>query len=298
MKEYTRTDLACEWGREGDASSPGIRRWEEAWPGGTLQYLQILTPDASLAMGRAQGEYITVQCGKIWELEGEEERQLEELLATLLRRMVFRLGKKKTGEELSVLVVGLGNREITADAIGPAVQKQLLVTRHLRSLEPEIFRAMECCTVSALAPGVLGQTGMEAGEVIAGAIRESRPDVVVAIDALAARSCQRLAATVQISDAGISPGAGIGNHRGALDRDSLGVPVIALGVPTVVDSSTLVWDALERAGIREVEDRLRDILENGRRFYVSPKEADLITVRTAQVLAHAVNRALVGVPAL
>ena len=136
---------------------------------------------------------------------------------------------------------------------------------------------------------------MEALEVIAGAVRAGRAEAVVAVDALAARDCERLAATVQLSDAGIAPGAGIGNSRAALTEATLGVPVVALGVPTVVDSSTLVYDALGRAGIREVDERLRRVLENGRRFFVSPKEADLITARTASLLARAINRALVGV---
>jgi hypothetical protein len=126
----------------------------------------------------------------------------------------------------------------------------------------------------------------------------TNPDAIVAIDALAARSCDRLAATVQLSNAGISPGSGIGNDRCALSRQTLGIPVIALGIPTVVDSSTLVYDALRQAGIDDVDERLRQILENGRRFYVSPKESDLITARTALLVAHAINRALVGVEAL
>ena len=154
---------------------------------------------------------------------------------------------------------------------------------------------MQCCAVSALAPGVLGQTGMEVAEVIAGAVRRARTDAILAVDALAARDCDRLAATVQLSDTGIAPGSGIGNDRCALTRESLGIPVIALGIPTVVDSSTLVYDALRRAGIEQVTGRLRDILENGRRFYVSPKEADLIAESTARLVARAINRALVGV---
>ena len=149
--------------------------------------------------------------------------------------------------------------------------------------------------MSALAPGVLGQTGMEVAEVVAGAVRQAQTDVIVAIDALAARECDRLAATVQISNAGISPGSGIGNDRTALTRESLGVPVIALGIPTVVDSSTLVYDALRRAGVKQVSGRLAEILENGRRFYVSPKEADLITDRTSRLVARSLNRAFVGV---
>jgi spore protease len=231
-------------------------------------------------------------------MSGAERGALEEEIARILGDMLGRASGGRAVEELSVLVVGLGNRAITADAIGPAVVDELLITRHLREQEPAIFARMRCSAVSALAPGVLGQTGMEAAEVVAGAVRRSRPDAIVAIDALAARSCDRLACTVQLSDTGIAPGSGIGNDRCALTRESMGVPVIALGIPTVVDSSTLVYDALARAGMEQVDERLQQILENGRRFYVSPKEADIITKRTATVIARAINRALVGTPTL
>jgi spore protease len=238
---------------------------------------------------------MTLHCGKLWKLDEEAEAALEGELARLLVRFAENETKKRVGSGMSVLVVGLGNRGITADALGPLAVDGLLVTRHLQQQERDIFRKMECCAVSALAPGVLGQTGMEVAEVVAGAVRQAQTDVIVAIDALAARECDRLAATVQISNAGISPGSGIGNDRTALTRESLGVPVIALGIPTVVDSSTLVYDALRRAGVKQVSGRLAEILENGRRFYVSPKEADLITDRTSRLVARSLNRAFVGV---
>lgn len=296
-EHYTRTDLACEWSRGGTARE-GTRLREERWSHGTLQSLSIYTEEASKRLGRPKGEYVTVSCGPIWRLDKEEQQALERVLSHVLTRMLRQQTGKAVDGQLEVLVVGLGNSEITADAVGPQAVKDLLVTRHLREQEPEIFRHMGCCAVSALSPGVLGQTGMEVAEVVAGAVRRCRPDAIVAIDALAARSCERLAATVQLSNAGISPGSGIGNDRCVLSRQSLGIPVIALGIPTVVDSSTLVYDALRQAGIDDVDERLRQILENGRRFYVSPKEADLITARTALLVAHAINRALVGVEAL
>jgi len=291
--EYTRTDLACEWSGSRPLSE-GTESLVRAWSGGKVQTLTITSEDAARRFGRPRGQYVTVNCGKIWEMSSEGRCTLEEEIAGVLCEMLRRETGKAIGGGLSVLVVGLGNREITADAIGPAAVDELLVTRHLKDREPDIFARMDCCAVSALAPGVLGQTGMEAAEVVAGAVRRSRPDAIVAIDALAARSCDRLACTVQLSDTGIAPGSGIGNDRCALTRESMGIPVIALGIPTVVDSSTLVYDALARAEIERVDERLQRILENGRRFYVSPKEADVITRRTATVLARAINRALVG----
>ena len=140
-------------------------------------------------------------------------------------------------------------------------------------------------------PGVLGQTGIETVELIRGAVENAGPDVVLAIDALAARSCERLAATVQLSDNGINPGSGIGNHRKAICRETVGVPVIALGVPTVVNSATLVYDALRQAGIEEIRPELRQVLENGRSFFVSPKESDVITDRISDLIADAVDMA-------
>ncbi|MBR0443224.1 MAG: GPR endopeptidase [Clostridia bacterium] len=296
-ESYTRTDLACEWAR-GGKKQEGTHLHEQAWKHGSLQSLRICTEEASRRLERPVGEYVTVTCGPIWRLDKDEQEELEGVVARVLSRMLRQETKKPIDGCLEVLVIGLGNSEITADAVGPQAVRELLVTRHLKEQEPDIFRRMECCAVSALAPGVLGQTGMEVAEVVAGAVRRCHPDAIVAIDALAARSCDRLAATVQLSNAGIAPGSGIGNDRCALDQKSLGVPVIALGIPTVVDSSTLVYDALRQAGIGEVDERLKKILENGRRFYVSPKESDMITSRTALLVAHAINRALVGVATL
>ena len=297
MEEYARTDLACEWSGA-RTSVGGTRADERMWSGGRVQTLEVQSEAAAGRLGRLQGRYVTVMCERIWEMSCDERGALEEEIARILCDMLRGATGGRAVEELSVLVVGLGNREITADAIGPAAVDELLITRHLREEEPAIFARMRCSAVSALAPGVLGQTGMEAAEVVAGAVRRSCPDAIVAIDALAARSCDRLACTVQLSDTGIAPGSGIGNDRCALTRESMGIPVIALGIPTVVDSSTLVYDALARAGMEEVDKRLRQILENGRRFYVSPKEADVITKRTATVIARAINRALVGTPTL
>jgi GPR endopeptidase len=166
---------------------------------------------------------------------------------------IFDLFKKIENPSASApithLVVGLGNSEITPDAIGPFSVRKLNVTRHLRGIDEKLYDTIGRCEISALFPGVLGQTGIETVELIRGAAENAHPDVVLVIDALAARSCDRLAATVQLSDSGINPGSGIGNHRKAICRETVGVPVIALGVPTVVNSATLVYDALHKAGI-------------------------------------------------
>ena len=293
MNAFTRSDLACEAGTGEFRGVSGIRYREEREEGCRIERMTILTEACARQLGKPRGTYITLHCRPLWRLGEEERGQVATVLARELRRLC--LPKEGISERFGVLVAGLGNAEITADAVGPLAVRELLVTRHLKEHEPQLFYRMGCCAVSALAPGVLGQTGMEASDVVAGAVRRCHADVIIAIDALAAKSCERLAATVQLSNTGIAPGSGIGNDGNALNAHTLGIPVIAIGIPTVVDSSTLVYDALRQANITGIDERLRHILENGRRFYVSPKEADQIARCTAQTVAHAINRALVGV---
>ena len=202
-----------------------------------------------------------------------------------------RLTNKAVNSNLSVFVAGLGNADLTPDAIGPQTMRRLTATRHLRQYEGELYRAAGCSALSALAPGVLGQTGIETSELLRGAVNTTHPDVILVIDALTARSCDRLCATVQLSDTGIEPGSGVGNHRRAITYKSMGVPVIALGVPTVVNSATLVWDAINEAGMDGDDPRLKDVLERGKSFFVSPKESDLICESVAELFARAIGLA-------
>ena len=180
------------------------------------------------------------------------------------------------------LVVGLGNRAITPDAIGPKVHEHTLVTRHLVEQIPEHFGAFR--PVASLSAGVLGATGMESGELVQAVCRRLKPACVVAVDALASRSLKRLCRTVQLSDTGIAPGSGVGNHRWALDRASLGVPVLAVGVPTVVDASTLAADLL---GQEELPP-----LGEGRDLLVTPKDIDSQVDDLAKVIGYGISLAL------
>lgn len=291
MEDYSRSDLACE-ARSGNWEElRGAEYAEEREEGCRIERLRIVTEECAEQLGKPRGRYVTLHCRPLWKLGEEEREQTAATLARELRRLC-RLGDgQEINESFGVLVVGLGNAEITADAVGPQTIHRLTVTRHLHEYDRKIFRMLGRCQLSAFAPGVLGQTGMEAVDLIRGAVQTVRPHVIVAIDALAARATERLAATVQLSDTGISPGSGIGNRRRAIDRESVGAPVIALGIPTVVDSATLVYDALQKAGIREVDDSLRQVLENNRRFFVSPKESDYITSQTAALLSDAIERA-------
>lgn len=293
MEDYSRSDLACE-SRGVEGGGDGLPRdiyMEEKVGNLTVSRLRIRGEAEEAVFGKPRGTYVTVMCGKIWLLGEEEERQLESLLADEIRRMCACVCNKKVDRGFGVLVVGLGNSEITPDAIGPFSVRKLNVTRHLRGIDEKLYDTIGRCEISALFPGVLGQTGIETVELIRGAAENARPDVILAIDALAARSCERLAATVQLSDSGINPGSGIGNHRKAICRETVGAPVIALGVPTVVNSATLVYDVLHRAGIEEIRPALREVLENGRSFFVSPKESDVIAERVSDMIANAVDAA-------
>lgn len=283
---YAHTDLAIEDIVEGSTDIS-----EEVRNGCIISRLCINGKSGERKYGRARGQYVTVDCGRMWELDDDGMERVSEVIAHELSRMTRRLCGKPLSRDFGVLVAGLGNDEITADAIGPETVRRIEVTRHLRTYLPDAYEQIGVCAISALAPGVLGQTGIETVELVRGAAENASPDVIIAIDALAARSVTRLASTVQLSDAGINPGSGIGNNRRAICRDTVGVPVIALGVPTVVDSSTLVYDALERAGVDKISRQLREVLEMGKGFFVSPKESDVIVKKVSALLARAVGQA-------
>lgn len=279
--DYVRTDLACEGGAPCE---------EE-----TRETVAVGSEPVTVTRRREAdgGRTVTVACGRITARGEGELGELAELLSRELTTMGESMASREVGKDLRVLVVGLGNRDMTPDAIGPGTLSRLTVTRHLREYDEALFCGLGCCELSALAPGVKGQTGLESGELVKAAVDMTHPHLLVAVDALAARSCDRLASTVQLSDQGISPGAGIGNHRMPLDRESMGCPVLGLGVPTVVDSATLVWDALKEAGMGdgEIPPSLERVLEEGRSFIVSPRDCDRMVELTCRLLAMALNRA-------
>ena len=191
---------------------------------------------------RVEEEYRKEKEIKITDCQDEGyHREISVELARIIKRL---LPEQK--EPLSVLVAGLGNREVTPDALGPRVVDNLLITRHvLREFGKYAFGEEEVNVVSGIVPGVMAQTGMESQEIVRGVIAETKPDVIIAIDALAARSTRRLGRTIQITDTGINPGSGVGNHRHGLSKETMGIPVIAIGVPTVVDAATIVSDTMQ-----------------------------------------------------
>jgi spore protease len=294
VKPYENSDLACESFSRAPSRQKGVDVTRERR--GELEIDRILIRDEGVARewGKPCGTYVTFACHRLDRLSVEGEQEMITLLAKELSIMAEQLSGKRLDGSFAVFAVGLGNAELTADAVGPATVDQLVATRHLKEHEPMLYDAVGCSLLSTLAPGVLGQTGIEAQELIRGVVDKICPDVVLVIDALAARDCSRLASTVQLSDAGISPGSGVGNHRAAITKETLGVPVIALGVPTVVSSATLVWDALRQAGISEPNESLRGVLENGKSFFVSLKESDVITKKVSFLLASAIGKAFSG----
>lgn len=268
----------------------GIDYSDSVENGVSVSTLVISSNEGEKIIGKPIGTYITVDTGKVW-LKSDSE--FESMIAVISEKIKMLIENQAGGmDELSVMVIGLGNRYITSDAIGPLSLKDITVTRHIKDYDKDLYDAINSLSVSALAPGVVGQTGIETSEIISGAVEKAAPGLVIAIDALASRSVERLAATVQLSNTGIAPGSGIGNCRKAINKDTLGVPVISIGVPTVVDSSTLIMDLLSKADIRGLPDDLEKKLENGKSFFVTLKDSDIAISEMARLIASSVNAAL------
>lgn len=287
MKGYTiHTDLACEAEATHDGGKNGTEYAEKNADGFRIAKLKVCNAIGEKTTGKKRGTYVTVFTDLICDIESERFDALTALIAEELDALSDEvLGKKPT----CVLVAGLGNREITADSIGPKTVDRLTVTRHIEQHNKRLFDSFCKVPLCAVAPGVLGQTGIETAEMIRGVCDRASPDLVIAIDALAARSTARLGATVQISDSGIFPGSGIGNRRSEISHDTLGIPVIAVGVPTVVNSATLVYDALQSAGYEKIDDRIERVLREGESFFVSPRQSDRITDSVSDLLSGAID---------
>ena len=242
-----RTDLAVEAieNHKTAAALPHVRQSDHMLEGFAVHEVRILSEDAAREIGKPQGRYLTLELDALIRREEDAFPRACKALSTLLREL---LPHPNDGP---VLIAGLGNRMITPDAIGPQTADHVIATRHLVAQSPAIFADWR--PVSALAPGVLGQTGVETGEVICGVLDRVRPAAVIAVDALAAGRLSRLLRTVQLADTGITPGAGVGNARAALNKETLGVPVIAVGVPTVVDGATLAHEISSQLGQPDCE---------------------------------------------
>lgn len=302
-----RTDLAIESGPV-DGEQSGVEITREAFIGGSISRVRILNEQGTKAFNKPPGWYITLECPRIAEEDAEGRdhvsRQIAKELVNLLPNAV-----RTTPASFTTLVVGLGNWHVTPDALGPKVVADLLVTRHLlEHAAEELGDGLR--SVCAIAPGVLGLTGIETGEIIMGIVEKVRPQLVIAVDALASRSVERVGTTIQMTDTGISPGSGIGNKRKALTRETLGVPVIAIGVPTVVYASTIAQEAVEQAlatmaelahaqgtgrRVPSMSKAMRqDLLQNllsphVESLVVTPKEIDSIINNMSKVIAGGLN---------
>jgi spore protease len=295
-----RTDLALEAREsisEAESELRGVRVSEYCLEEEDIQVTKVVleSKNAAKLMGKPMGTYVTMEVPAMLEPDEGYHREISACLAKELKRLI-----PDADKEQSVLVVGLGNREVTADALGPQVVDNLMITRHVVKLYGKAaYNRKEINLVSSIEPGVMAKTGMETAEILKGVVAETKPDVLIVIDALAARSTKRLNRTIQISDTGIQPGSGVGNHRHALTRESLGIPVIAIGVPTVVDAATIVGDALEKMS-RE-EGSMAGFHYRGKRMasfgelnnmYMTGKDIDAVIKRVSFTLSEGINMAL------
>lgn len=311
-----RTDLALETRekfQEDNVEIKGVRIEEKVIEESEIKITNVVieTENGAKIMGKPKGTYITLEAPNMSEQDEDYHREISKQLARVLHRL---LPRKE--EPLSVLAVGLGNREVTPDALGPRAVDNLMITRHiLREFGKYAFGEEETNQISSIVPGVMAQTGMESLEIVKGIIEETKPDCVIAIDALAARSTKRLGRTIQITDTGINPGSGVGNHRHGLNQESLGIPVIAIGIPTVVDAATIVSDtmntliqamsqsavlknlsgSLETLNDGEKYDLIRELLSPSlNTMFVTPKDIDESIKRLSFTVSEGLNLALSG----
>lgn len=255
--------------------------------------VKITTENGAKIMGRPQGTYITIEAPNLSVPDEVYHREVSEELARHLRQLID-LKKEK-----SILVVGLGNQAITSDSLGPHVVENMRMTRHIiREYGLKGMGEEKMHRTSGLVPGVMAQTGMETSEIVRGVVEETKPDVVIAVDALAARSTKRLNRTIQITDTGINPGSGVGNHRIGLSEDNLKVKVIGIGVPTVVDAATIVHDSmahlLEALDEAEQKEFLEEMISpHLHSMFVTPKDVDETVKYLSFTISEGLNMAFV-----
>ncbi len=290
-----RTDLAMECFENADGGAiPGaqVSHWET--DGIEITEVQITDNEAAQLLNKPKGTYLTLECPLLLERDPDARLGMASLLAEEIDRIL-----PAADDDSPVLVVGLGNRSITPDALGPGVVDRTLVTRHMLGA-PWAQSGMN--SVCAVAPGVLGITGIESMELVEALVKAVRPRAILCVDSLAARDSRRIGCTVQLTDTGIQPGAGVGNHRRALTRESVGVPVISLGMPTVIYAATLARDAFAwladgQGDGENHEEALADMehtLLGGQigEMIVTPREIDAIIQDASGIIASAINRAL------
>lgn len=272
-----RTDLAVEMIDEDAKSLPrGIDRRLRKSSACSITEIEVTSELAGLKIGKSKGRYITIETDKLSSAPADFEEQAQNVADEITALLKCHGCGIENG-----IVVGLGNSDITPDALGPMAVSKIIATRHLKSALPKDHELSSLGVVSAIAPGVLGQTGIEAAEIVDAVCSEIKPKFVIAIDALACSDVSRLGTTIQITDTGISPGSGVQNRRKELTETTLAVPVIAIGVPTVVDMHTIVENITGDPPDKHLPNMM-----------VTPRDVDKLIERAARLIAFAVNRAL------
>ncbi|MDE6566795.1 MAG: GPR endopeptidase [Lachnospiraceae bacterium] len=291
-----RTDLALEVREsfpEDDVEVSGVKLTTESLEEGKIQIttVEILNEHGAEEMGKPVGTYITLEFEENYQSQDQVHQSLIQRFADILQEITKDLVDTK--KKLCLFVTGLGNRFATPDALGPYVVEHISVNRHLETDIPLESGNVVCAVV----PGVMSQTGLETGEILGGIIARSKPDLLLVIDALATRSVKRLCRTIQITDTGILPGAGVGNHRYPINQDTMGIPVIAIGVPTVVEANTIVLETMEEVLQREqcTEEEIALFLENISRqamsnLFVTPKDIEAQISQVGDLIAQGINR--------
>ena len=281
-----RTDLALEareiWQESAEKTTrlSGVKATKQRQEGYPVTRVDILDGRGEAALGKPQGSYLTIDLTTFWQRKADFFERAVRAVGSQLKTLL--------PPEGPALVIGLGNAAMTPDAVGPLAVDSVLVTRHLIAAMPKHFSGFR--PVAVQRTGVLGTTGVESAEAVRGLVAEVQPALVIAVDALASRRVGRVCATVQLSDTGIIPGSGVGNHRSALNRETLGVPVFAVGIPTVVDAATLAADLLEESGSTEIdEETLRG---NPQNLMVTPRDIDQQVRDLAKVVGYGINWAL------
>ena len=281
-----RTDLALEarelWQESAEKTTrlSGVKATKQRSEGYPVTRVDILDERGEKALGKPRGTYRTIDLTAFWQRKSD-------FFERAVRAVGGQLKELLPGEG-TVLVIGLGNGAMTPDAVGPLAADSVLVTRHLIAAMPRHFSGFR--PVAVFRTGVLGTTGVESAEAVRGLVAQVEPSLVIAVDALASRRVGRVCATVQLSDTGIIPGSGVGNHRAALNQEALGVPVFAIGVPTVVDSATLAADLLEESGIRDYDG---EALQKSRQnLMVTPRDIDQQVRDLGKVIGYGINWAL------
>lgn len=306
-----RTDLALErrdlYRKANNIKDeiPGIETEEEEKKNIKITRVKITNEEGANAIGKPEGNYITIDTKNLKNASEEEIQEFAQCLANELTRLYeIHLNGKE-----DILVVGLGNMGVTPDALGPSVVKDIDITRHLLKYAPQYLEP-GTRPVSAIAPGVLGTTGIETQEILKGIVENVKPKLIIVIDSLASKSIERISSTIQIADTGIVPGAGVGNARKELSEDTLGIPIIALGIPTVVEAATIAADSIDlfieklqqeaksNVYLNELKkqdkyEMIREVLiPNDYNFIVTPKEIDGLIENMSSVVARGINISL------